>query len=75
MELSFPDYQTLESVFRKFLSDLAWIYESLGYILLWVSTECFDKVIYSCAGVQPTLLQALSFTGHKPITGYSAVHM
>lgn len=38
----------------------------------WVSIECFDKVIRSCAGVQPTLLQAVSSTGYKPIAGYSA---
>ena len=41
-------------------------------VLRWVSEECFDKVICSCAGVQPTLLQAVSSTDYKAIAGYSA---
>lgn len=41
-------------------------------VLHWVSEECFDKVMCSCAGVQPTLLKAVPSTGYKPIAGYSA---
>lgn len=41
-------------------------------VLHWVSVECFDKVIRSCAGVQPTLLQAVSSTGKERTTGYGA---
>ena len=41
-------------------------------VLHWVSVECFDKAMRSCAGVQPTLLQAVSSPGYKPIAGCSA---